>query len=81
MANKKKSTPKISHLASSILRNPSSSEISKSLAGSVLSQTDSTKQTGGKLEDLASKVLNSNKYSEDTKSLAGSVLSQSEKVR
>lgn len=81
MTNKKSSAPKISQLASSILRNPSSSETAKSLAGSVLSQVDSSKQTGEKLEDLASKVLNSNKYSEDTKSLAGSVLSQSEKGR
>jgi hypothetical protein len=81
MTNKKSSTPSTSHLASNILRDHSSSEIAKSLAGSVLSQTDSSKQTGEKLEDLASKVLNSNKYSEDTKSLAGSVLSQSDKKR
>lgn len=53
----------------------------KSLAASVLSQTDPLKQTGAHMEDIASRVLQSEKYSDKTKSFAASVLSQSNKNR
>ncbi len=79
--NTKQSSPKTTHLAATTLANPDASKIAKQLAGSVLSQTGSAKQTGADLEAAASKVLQSEKYSDDTKSLAGSVLSQSNKDR
>lgn len=73
----KKSSPAITKIASDVLRDPNSSQISKKLAGSVLSQANSTNQTGSEMEQVASKVLTSEKYSDTTKTLAGSVLSQS----
>ena len=68
-------------LAVKILSDPKSSDIAKSLAASVLSQTHTDKQTGSEMEDIAARVLSSDKYNEDTKSLAASVLSQSNKER
>ena len=79
--NHKKSSPNTIQLAVSTLKNQSSSDIQKSLAGSVLSQANSKNQTSSKMEDVASKVLTSDKYSGTTKTLAGSVLSQSVKER
>jgi len=79
--NKKQSSDELAILAAQKLRDKNASKISKTLAGSVLSQTNSPNQTGSELEDIASKVLQSDKYSDDTKSLAGSVLSQSNRKR
>ncbi|HEA29464.1 MAG TPA: hypothetical protein ENH91_05655 [Leeuwenhoekiella sp.] len=79
--NNKKSSKKIAGLASKTLQNDQSSKAAKKLAGSVLSQSRTTNQTGSKMEDFASTVLKSNKYSSNTKTLAGSVLSQSNKKR
>ena len=67
--------------ASKILRNDNSSAIQKRLAASLVSQSNSRKQTGNAMETTASKVLKSDKYNSDTKSLAASVLSQSNKLR
>lgn len=41
-----------------------------SLAGSTLSQSGTSNQTGGEMETTASKVLNSPKYNDQTKTLA-----------
>jgi high-affinity Fe2+/Pb2+ permease len=79
--NKKSSSDKITKLAAETLNDQNSSDIAKSLAGSVLSQSGTDKETSGEMEDKASKVLQSEKYSENTKSLAASVLSQSNKDR
>ncbi|QXM05720.1 hypothetical protein [Crassaminicella indica] len=79
--NKKQTSSKIVKLASDTLRNPNSSQTAKKLAGSAMSQYNTSKQTGPTMEDFASKVLKSSKYSDDTKSLAGAVLSQSNKRR
>ncbi|HAS6492330.1 TPA: hypothetical protein GRR58_07035 [Vibrio parahaemolyticus] len=79
--NTKQTTKQVASLAAATLQNPSASKTAKSLAGSVLAQSSSQKQTGGDLEEKASKVLRSSKYSEGTKSLAGSVLSQSNRKR
>jgi len=81
MSNRKQSSDKVAAIASDVLRNPQSSGIAKSLAGSVISQTHTTRQTGAVMEDKASRVLSSDKYSDTTKTLAGSVLSQSNKKR
>jgi hypothetical protein len=80
MNNKKTSKP-IASLASEILRDPNSSAIQKTLAGSALSQVNKGNQTGSEMESIASKDLGSTKYNEDTKSLAGSIVSQSDKKR
>lgn len=79
--NKKKTSKSGASLAAKTLKNNSASNTAKKLAGSVLSQTKSSNQTGAKLEDLASTVLTSKKYNSETKTLAGSVLSQSNKKR
>lgn len=79
--NTKTSSPKVASLASQTLTNPSASATAKTLAGSVLAQTHTGKQTGAEAESLASSVLQSQKYSSDTKTLAASVLAQSNKDR
>lgn len=81
MTNKKQSSSQIASLASSILSDSTSSQIQKTLAGSVLSQAGTSHQTGAQMESVASSVLQSDKYSDVTKSLAASVLSQSNKKR
>ena len=79
--NPKQPTPPVTKLAATTLTDPKASEIAKKLAASVLSQTNTNKQTGGQLETIASQVLQSPKYSDDTKTLAGSVLAQANKER
>lgn len=79
--NIKQTSPKVAHLAASTLTNNNSSAVAKSLAASLVSQSNSGKQTGAKLEEVASKVLQSDKYNDTTKTLAASVLSQSNKER
>ncbi len=79
--NKKQSSGTVTKLAASTLADTGASKTAKRLAGSVVAQTNTDRQTGPDLEDLASGVLQSPKYSDDTKTLAGSVLSQSNKER
>lgn len=79
--NTKASSPKVATLAANILNDKKSSSIAKSLAGSVIAQANTGKQTGAELETKASKVLKSEKYSDETKTLAASVLAQSNKER
>jgi hypothetical protein len=79
--NTKQSTPKVAALAAATLNDKNASQIAKSLAGSVIAQTHTGKQTGADMESKASKVLQSEKYSDETKTLAASVLSQSNKER
>ena len=79
--NSKQSSPAVASLAASTLNDKNASQIAKSLAGSVVAQTRTGKQTGTDMETKASKVLQSEKYSDDTKTLAASLLSQSNKER
>lgn len=72
----KKTSHGLAAKASEILRDKSSSNIQKSLAGSILSQSSTGNVTSDKMATKASQVLNSDKYSNATKSLAGSALSQ-----
>lgn len=81
MTNKKQSSSTLASLASSILTDSGSSQIQKTLAGSVLSQAGTLHQTGAEMESVASAVMKSGKYNDTTKSLAASVLSQSNKKR
>ncbi|ECJ2545065.1 hypothetical protein FNN75_09365 [Salmonella enterica subsp. arizonae] len=73
--NTKKTSSTIASQAAQVLKDPNASAIQKSLAGSALSQSGTSNQTGGK------KVLNSSKYNDQTKTLAASVLSQANKGR
>lgn len=79
--NKKQTSPKVAALASNTLTDQNASKVAKSLAASVLAQSNTEKQTSGEMETVASKVLQSPKYSDETKTLAASVLSQSNKER
>jgi len=79
--NTKQPSPGVTEKAARTLANKNSSDIAKSLAGSVVAQSNTKKQTGADMETTASNVLKSNKYSDNTKELAGSVLSQSNKKR
>lgn len=79
--NNKKSGNKVVADAAKILRDTHSSRIQKSLAASVISQSNSSKVTGKTMETKASQIMQSNKYSKVTKGLAASVLSQSDKSR
>ena len=77
--NTKQSSPSVTKLAAATLSDPAASKVAKSLAASVLAQSNTPKQTGAGIETIASKVMQSEKYSDETKTLAGSVLSQSNK--
>ena len=79
--NTKQSSDELAAKASETLKDSKASDIQKSLAGSVLAQTNTGKQTGADMETKAGKALQSSKYNDDTKELAGSVLSQSNKDR
>jgi hypothetical protein len=81
MTNSKQSSKALASKAASTLNDPSASQVQKSLAASVLSQSSSTNQTSSEMETKASDVLKSSKYSDETKSFAASVLSQSNKAR
>ncbi|WP_277185570.1 hypothetical protein [Caballeronia sp. BR00000012568055] len=79
--NKKQSSKAMTALAEKTIHDPHASKIAKSLAGSVISQRNTTKQTGVEMETKAAKVLKSNKYAEETRELAGSVVAQANKNR
>ncbi len=78
MANKKTSD-EIAKIASKILKDDSYSETSKSVAGSVLSQTNTKKGTSKDISEKASKVLRDDRFSKESKSAARSALSQAKK--
>ena len=79
MAKKESSGPKVTKTASNVLRDPGSSKTAKSLAGSALSQANTSKQSSAGTARIASKALNDGRSSSSTKSLAGSVLTQKPK--
>jgi hypothetical protein len=79
--NSKTSSAYLASQAAATLKDLSSSEIARKLAGSVLSQRQGSHQTGKVMEATASRVLSSEKYSEQTKAFAASLVSQSNKVR
>jgi hypothetical protein len=77
MTNQKQTGSKISSLAGKTLGNANASQIQKSLAGSALAQSGTSKTTSKSIEAKASTALHSQKSNSTTKSLAGSVVSQS----
>ena len=76
MAKSEKSSPRIARTASQVLRNSGASPTAKSLAGSALSQSRSSKETSTSVATKASKALDDGRSSRWTRSLAGSVLTQ-----
>lgn len=54
MTNTKKTSAAVASQAAKILKDPNASAIEKSLAGSALSQTSTSNQTGAHMEDIAS---------------------------
>jgi hypothetical protein len=81
MKNLKRTSSKVTQIVTKVLNDDKSSKIQKSLAGSLLSQTNTLKETGKIMEEKASIVLKSSKFNNTTKSLAGSIISQSNKKR
>lgn len=81
MTNKKQTSKEMASKAAKILGDDNSSNIQKTLAGSVLAQSKTNKETGKDMESIASNVLKSSKYSDETKGLAASLVSQSDKNR
>lgn len=81
MAKNESSGPKVTKTASQVLRDPGASKAAKSLAGSALSQANTSKQTSTTAARTASKALNDGRTSQATKSLAGSVLTQKPKPK
>ena len=79
MAKKESSGPKVTKVASSVLRDPGASKTAKSLAGSTLAQAHTTKQSSATTARTAAKALNDGRTSASTKSMAGSVLTQKTK--
>ncbi len=79
--NTKMSSHDVARLASKTLSDSNASTTARQLAGSVLSQSGTKRETGAAMESKASHVLRSSKYSDDTKTLAASALSQSNRKR
>lgn len=76
--NAKVTSSKAASSASKTLSSGDTGSMSKSAAGSALSQreTKSTKDTGSKAASSASKTLSDGRTASDSKSAAGSALSQ-----
>ncbi|WP_277977967.1 hypothetical protein [Pantoea endophytica] len=79
--NTKQSSKSVTHIAAQTLKDPNASAIQKSLAGSVLSQSHTQKETGADMEAKVSQALKNPNSSDVTKTLAGSVVSQANKNR
>ncbi len=79
MAKSEKTSSRVSHEASSVLRNPGSSSTAKSLAGSVLAQSRTNKETSTSVASKAAKALDDGRTNRVTKTLAGSALTQRKK--
>lgn len=70
---------KIASSAARTLSDPNASQIQRSLAGSALAQSGTSKVTSKGMETKASAALKSQTASATTKALAGSLVSQSKK--
>lgn len=76
MSKNEQTGGRVTKAASSVLRNPSASAAAKSLAGSALAQTHTSKQTSVAVAKTAANALNDGRTNTTTKTLAGSVLTQ-----
>lgn len=79
MAKNEKTSSRVSHTASGVLRSPGASSTAKSLAGSVLAQSRTTKETSATVASKAAKALDDGRTGRVTKTLAGSALTQRKK--
>jgi hypothetical protein len=79
MAKKEHTSNRVATEASKTLHSPSASKTAKSLAGSVLAQSHTSKDTSAKVASKAAKALNDGRTSKTTKSIAGSALTQKKK--
>lgn len=81
--NNKKSSKEMEELALKILADKNATKVAKQLAGSVLAQYNTKKETGKDMEQIASEIMKDkeNSYDSETKSLAASVLAQCNKDR
>jgi hypothetical protein len=71
------SSDEMAAIAARVLDDPMSTELARSLAGSVLSQAaPEQRQTSAEMAALAGRVLNDSQSNSIAKKLAGSVLSQ-----
>lgn len=77
----KSSGGKAASTAGRTLNNANASQLQKSLAGSVLAQSGTSKVTGKAMEAKASGALRNPNSAATTKILAGSAVSQSDKKR
>lgn len=79
MSKREQSGPKVTRIASSVLRDTGASKTAKSLAGSALAQAHTTKQSTTLTATTAARALNDGRTSATTRTLAGSVLTQKSK--
>lgn len=79
MSKREQSGPKVTQIASSVLRDSAASKTAKSLAGSALAQAHTAKQSTRSTATTAAKALNDGRTSSTTRTLAGSVLTQKSK--
>lgn len=79
--NQKQSSPSVAALAAKTMRDSNASNIERSLAASVVAQTNTGRQTGAAMEERAGKALANDRSSETTRRLAASVVSQANKSR
>lgn len=76
MSKTEKTSRGVASTASQVLRNSASSATQRSLAGSALAQSGTTKTTSKVVAQTASRALDDGRSSKVTRSLAGSVLTQ-----
>ncbi len=76
MAKSGNTSPRVASRASQALSSAGSSARQKSIAGSVLAQSGTSKQTSSTVATTASKALHDGRSNATTKALAGSALTQ-----
>lgn len=81
MPKTEKTSTSVATKASQVLRSPSASPAQRSLAGSALAQSGTSKTTSPTVASKASKALSDGRTGSTTRTLAGSVLTQKPKSR
>lgn len=76
MSKNERTRGRVATKASSVLRDPNASKVSKSIAASALAQTGTAKKTSPPVAAKAAKALDDGRSSKTTKTIAGSVLTQ-----
>lgn len=76
MSKNEKASGRVAPKASAVLRNESSSNAKKSIAGSAPSQAGTSKATSARVATTAAKALDSARTGKAAKTIVGSVLTQ-----